>query len=174
MWHACAGRRTGEWMRSLRCGLWMALMLSLALAACSGPTAPEPTALPTVTPPPPQTPAPSATSQPPVLPSPTPLVRLEVVAWLSNDTPQVGERVILIAALSLNGIYKSGSWMKATWPDKNAPGGKKLCRDTPSYGRGVCYIQVTDQYAPGRPVPIDIELMWQNVWYSGQIEFTPQ
>lgn len=173
MWRACLGRRTVESVRSLSRGLWVVVVLSLVLAACSSPAMPEPTVLPTAASPT-QTPAPSATPQPQVLPSPTPLVRLEVVAWLSNDTPQVGERVILIAALSVNGIYSSGSWMKATWPDQNAPGGKKVCRDTPSYGRGVCYIQVTDQYPPGQPVPIDIELMWQNVWYSGQIHFTPQ
>ena len=173
MWRACIEGRTGQLLRSLNRGLWVALVLSLALASCSPPAAPEPTAAPTAASPT-QTPAPSATPLPPVLPSPTPLVRLEVVAWLSNDTPQVGERVILIAALSENGIYKSGSWMKATWPDQNAPGGKKLCRDTPSYGRGVCYIQVTDQYAPGQPVYITVELLRQGVWYSGQVHFTPQ
>jgi hypothetical protein len=173
MWRACVKRRTGEWMRSLSRGLWVSLVLSLALAACSAPAAPEPTAPPTAVPPT-QTPVPSATPQPLVLSSPTPRVRCEVVAWLDNDTPQVGDQLTLTASLSVNGYLSSASWMKATWPDENAPGGRKVCWDTPSYGRGFCDIRVTDQYTPGQPVYITVELFRQGVWHSGQVHFTPQ
>jgi hypothetical protein len=173
MWRCKLGGRGGEVRYRRNRWVYVALVLSLTLISCSAPVVPAPTPVPTSAPPT-RTPAPSPTPQPSPLPSATPLVRLEVVAWLNNDAPKVGERLILIATLSINGIYSSGSRMKATWPDRNAPGGQRVCWDSPSYGRGVCYIQVTDQYPPGQPVPIHIEIYWLTQWYSGDISFTPQ
>ncbi len=96
-----------------------------------------------------------------------------VQLWLSNPQPLLGERIILFASLLQNGQPMSGEQMKATWPDRNAPGGTAVCWDKPNYARGICYITVNEQYAPGEPVPITVQLSWLGQWYSGQISFTP-
>jgi len=149
----------------------VSLVLGLTLSACtpaSTPT-PAPTSTPTTASLPTET-TPVATQ-----PAPAPLgLRIEVVSWLSNERPRQGERIILIASLAVNGELTSGEWMRASWPDHSAPGGSKLCRDTPSYARGVCYITIGEQYPVGQPVPIAIELLRQGVWHRGEISFTPQ
>lgn len=148
------------------------LLRSLALvtascwivAACSSP--PRPAAVPTETAPP--TAAPPTSAPLPALPD-----RYEVQLWLSNPQPLVGERIILFASLLQNGRPMSGEQMKATWPDQNAPGGMAVCWDKPNYARGICYITVSEQYAPGEPVPVTVQLSWLGQWYTGQISFTP-
>ena len=64
--------------------------------------------------------------------------------------------------------------MKATWPDRNAPGGMAVCWDKPNYARGICSITVSEQYLPGEPVPVTVQLSWLGQWYTGQIQFTPR
>ena len=98
----------------------------------------------------------------------------EVQLWLSNPQPELGERIILFASLLQNGRPMSGEQMKATWPDRDAPGGMAVCWDKPNYARGICYVTVSEQYPPGEPVLITVQLSWLGKWYSGQIYFTPR
>jgi hypothetical protein len=166
-------RQTPDWVRSRAGGCIAALMVFGAglLAACApqlaATTAPQP--LPTTT-------ATMGTAA--AGPRATSMAAQEsdyqVLAWLLNDRPRLGETVTLIATLTKDGMLSGGEWMKVTWPDKDAPAGIHLYRDTPSYGRGICYIRVTEQYPPGQPVPVTIGLLRQGTWYEGEVSFTPQ
>ena len=176
MWQVASGRCS--WLRAdlaVR-GASLVLVLGWALIACTPAAAPTPSPQPSS---PTSVPA-TLTSQPSpapetTQPAPDPYgLQFEVVAWLSNERPRLGERIILIASLAVNGGLTSGEWLRATWPDSSAPGGRKLCRDTPSYARGVCYITVGEQYPAGQPVPITIDLLRQGTWHRGEISFTPQ
>jgi hypothetical protein len=97
--------------------------------------------------------------------------QFEVIAWVDNPTPALGERVNLSGSLIKNGVYLGGMMMQATWPDQDQERGVPNCNVLVIYQRGVCIIE-TEGFTAGEYVPVTVKFVYKDQTYTGQTGFT--
>jgi hypothetical protein len=125
---------------------------------------PTPTA--TLTPAATATPRPTATPEPSPTPEPP---RIEVTAWMSDDSPKRGSRVTVYGRITKDGEGISGVQMRTSWGLRTGTAG---CRDrTDDDGTASCSLRIV-LARKEQEVPVEVRFTYEGEEYTAMTSFT--